>query len=753
MRTRRAKGAFATACLSLLGLAAITGGEAPAGAASAYPGQGFLPDNRAWEMVSPPDKNGGYVVPDSMRTRAASDGEAVGFISLAAFGDAIGSGIATDYVARRSTNPDPGNSGWSTHAVTPYQEPNTINGVLSNLDPFYIGEFSADLQRGIFTAKSALTDDANVEEVLNLYRRDDLRSPGAGDYELITACPRCELTGPLPPLPDSTAVFDLLPILAGASPDLEHVAFESKQRLTTDTPAVAPGTPLSEIPLRIFEWEAGEVRLAGKVPAGSASECDADAAGSLPACDEALVSVGGHGNTNQTLTPHVVSDGSDGHRRVFFTVPTDAGGSPQGDKNVGPGNLYVRTDGAQTAKLNASERAVADAFAPAKYQDATPDGSRVLISTAQALTNDAPANSEQKLYLYDTTRPASDPENLTFLSPDGVPGEDGDLTGVIGLSEDASYVYFVAKGQLVAGAPGLAPGEGIYLWHDGELRFVAPVLPVGTGRSLDLLSGGMGLVLSPRQARLTPDGTRLLFGVFGGEGVLSRYGGVDYDHAGGRELYLYDAVADDLRCASCKPGGPSSATAPMSEITVRELQGGAKPGKHQSNALTPDGRYAFFSTGQKLVPEDTNGTTDAYVFDSATGEQRLLSSGEDAAPSWFLDASPDGSDAFFVTRESLSGWDVGNDYDLYDARVGGGFPEPPAPPPGCLGDACQPAPRTLDDPTPASSALSGPGNPRVGKPRGRCPKGKRRVKTRSGKSRCVKRSSKRAAKHNRRAGR
>ena len=52
-------------------------------------------------MVSPPDKLGGDVVADSGRTRAAANGDAIGFISLAGFADAQGSGTAFDYVASR----------------------------------------------------------------------------------------------------------------------------------------------------------------------------------------------------------------------------------------------------------------------------------------------------------------------------------------------------------------------------------------------------------------------------------------------------------------------------------------------------------------------------------------------------------------------------------------------------------------------------------------------------------------------------
>jgi hypothetical protein len=741
-----AKGAFAAACLSLVGLVATTGGgatPATATAAGAFPGQGFLPDNRAWEMVSPAVKNGGYAVPYSRRTRAAADGSAIGWISLAAFGDAVGAGVATDYVSTRSADPDPGHSGWSTHAITPKQDPNQFGGILTSLEPLYQGEFSEDLQRGVFYARSPLTADPGVEDVLNLYRRTDLRSPGEGAYELVTACPLCAKTKvPLPPLSGTGFDFNLRPEVVTSTPDLERLLFESQQRLTPDTPEIAERE-------RLFEWEAGEVRLAGKVPSGAASEC----AG--VACVAAPVSKAGQGGAGgDLLTPHTLSDGSDGHSRVFFTVPTTG---PEGTE----GNLYVRTDAATTAKLNASERAAADAFAPAKYFDATPDGARAFFTTTQALSDDAPIDGNAKLYSYDTTKPASAPDNLTLLSPDAEKADDGSVEGVIGAGEDGAYVYFVAQGQLVSGEPKLDGIRGIYLWHAGALRYLGPLNALQGMAELLSISGNANT--SPRQARLSANGTQLLFSSFNGEGLLSRYGGTDHDHGGCvtggiggcRELYLYDALADDLRCVSCRPDGSPSATVPNSTLYVRAFSGSTNPATHETQAFSADGRYVFFSTGQRLVQADTNGTTDAYVYDTASEEPSLLSSGEDSSPSWFLDASADGSDAFIVTREQLSGWDVGNDYDLYDARIGGGFPEPPPPPPGCAGDACQPAPLALNDPTPSSSGFQGPGSPSARKGKPRCPQGKRRVKTRGGKSRCVKkqRKKKRGTNAKRRAGR
>ena len=54
----------------------------------------------------------------------------------------------------------------------------------------------------------------------------------------------------------------------------------------------------------------------------------------------------------------------------------------------------------------------------------------------------------------------------------------------------------------------------------------------------------------------------------------------------------------------------------------------------------------------------------------------LISSGDDATPSFFLGASADGSNVFFGTHARLVAQDTDESGDLYDARIGGGFPGP-----------------------------------------------------------------------------
>jgi len=98
----------------------------------------------------------------------------------------------------------------------------------------------------------------------------------------------------------------------------------------------------------------------------------------------------------------------------------------------------------------------------------------------------------------------------------------------------------------------------------------------------------------------------------------------------------------------------------------------------------------------------------------------------------------EGSNVFFTSRNRLVPKDIDEAIDLYDAREGGGFAsETETTRPECQGEACQPSPAPPAEVTPASAAFHGAGNVKEGgKTTARCPKGKRRVKSR-GKSRCV----------------
>jgi hypothetical protein len=638
-----------------------------------------LPDHRGYELVSPAQKSGGDVRTASSRTQVAADGNAVVFPSYVGFGEVAGTQVDTEYLAQRAGTP--GTSGWVTRGITPRQEPLSFQATSSGVVSNFEAVFTPDLSRGVYRAWRPLTDAPNVADVTNLYRLDGLRG-GATTATLVS-----DASAPI-----SSPFFFLLllfnPVAVGASSDLEHIVFESRWQLTADAP------PFS---VKLYEFTDGGVRLVGIQPDGTPT-----------ASAQATI-----GDTARDFypIPHAVSnDGS----HVFFTDVTTGDGSSSG-------TVYVRIDGRTTVQLNESEKTSREAAAPATLWGASADGTRAFFIANEGLVN-GDDDALPDLYMYDEDAPVG--ARLTLLSADAEPF----VKAVVGVSDDGHYVYFVADGQLP---------NGLYLWHDGVVSLIGAfgdtgnVVLNGPGAQYSFSSQG-------QRSRVTPDGRHVLF-MSTSDLFLRGFGGFSgYDHAGHQELYVYSADTGRLACASCNPTGAP----PTDDASPFVIRGWGAVTWHLSHALSDDGRWVFFNTPDALVSNDVNGRFDAYEYDTADSTLHLLSSGTEPTDSYFLDASPSGNDVFIATRERLVGWDVDTAYDVYDARVNGGFPEPPPVAPECVGEGCQGQPASAPAVSnTASSAFRGSGNAtRRLKPRHRAKL--RRCSGRSGVTRGKKRAGK-----------
>lgn len=321
----------------------------------------------------------------------------------------------------------------------------------------------------------------------------------------------------------------------------------------------------------------------------------------------------------------------------------------------------------------------------------------------------------------------------------------GDVTPVT-VAADGTAAFFLsptAVGGLGPNPEGDSPQAGkqnLYRSMEGHIVFV------GTVTEGDVETGGEGLglwvqdLLDPGAvpARSTPDGSAFLF--------KSRAALTGYDPDGHAEIYRYSA--DSLQCLSCNPTGePASADATLQSV-VRE--GGAphlSPYSWLEN-LRADGRRAFFETSEALVATDSDEMQDVYEWeDEGVGSCRrpegcvyLVSSPQSSRGEYLWAVSGSGDDAFFLSSEQLVGADADPTPSIYDARVGGGFPEPAES--ECEGEGCRPGQQAPPAPPSLLTPVLGPGD--NVKPR-RCPKGKRQVR-RGGKLRCVKRN------HHRRHG-
>jgi len=660
-------------------LASVTLCLAPSHSASAK-----LPDERVWEQVSPADKRATDVIPKADRTHVSVSGDRVIFLTLTAFGDTQGVAASADYLAVRDAD-DSGR--WSSHGISPPQDATGYFETTNYLEPTY-EEVSTDLSKGIMRTRSRLVAAPNVASALNLYRRNDLLSSGGGAYQLLTDSPTVQP-------PSSFFTSFLPPDVADVTGDLSHGLFESRRVLTADAPPCGDPTGAS-CPLKLYEWVDTTLRLAGMLPpsegGGAAPESQAGrgAAAHLP-----------YGTLSQ--------DGS----RVIFT-------GPPFDPAHEAGSLYLRDDYGtpdvlddSTVRIDAPESAT-PLSGPSTFWAASDDASKVFFTNGG------------QLYRYDLD--AASDHHLTLVSVDSEPSDNasaGGVEGAIGTSTDGRYVYFLTdQNQLVAGGPigptgGPIGGMRMYVWHDGTIREVGAV-NAGFDEGLALL----GETGPPNKtSRITPDGRHLVFISAGTDELLSLYGHAEYDHGTGcparpetcrPEVYVYDATANggtgDLRCASCNPiGAPATSNANFTGES--RLGGTAASTNHQNSVLSDDGRFVFFNTGDRLQPEDQNDVMDAYEFDTTTGRVHLISSGHGTANSSFVDASPDGHDVFFTTREQLRSSDTDQSRDLYDARIGG-TPDPGVVPTSvCDGESCKPvATQRSPRPSPASEMFLGRGD-------------------------------------------
>ncbi len=588
---------------------------------------------RGYEMVSPLDKNGGDIersITEGLLSTsgAAASGDAVAYGAQAQFAGIQSGAPRGQYLSSRGT------SSWSTRAINPPVEPNSFSDILAS----QIWLLSEDLSRAVVGTNVSLTPGA--EELLGgswgLYLQDTTDPDYS--YQLLSSPVTALPPEPPPPLSSPSTRFSF----AGASKDLGHVVFESDdgRQLTPDGPDSGRG---------VYEWADGEVRFVSKLPSGS----------------PATQGQAGGGSSAGQFHPgeHLVSD--DG-RRIYFSD-----GSPNGQAS-----LYVREDGTETIPVSASQRLGDDPSIahPARFQAAAAaDGSLALFTSGDKLTDDATADAgHDDLYLWDADAPAG--SRLTDLTTADAAG--GGVIGVAAATADLSHVYFVAGGRLaedsVVGQPSL------YSWsREGGVRLVAA------------LDGSDEAVWSTsrdargrefRDARVSGDGSRLLF--------TSSARLTATETAGHQQVYLYDAVEDRVTCVSCSDR-PSNGDAWL--FLPRDL--GPSPSVlvprspyRPSRNLSADGERAFFETEQALLSDDTNGRADVYQW--FEGQLSLISTGRGEGPAEFVDASADGRDVFFTTRERLVGSDLDNRVDVYDARVGGGFPEQQLPPP-CVGDDCQ----------------------------------------------------------------
>jgi len=651
-----------------------------------------LADARAWEMVSPPSIE---VAGRSGLAQASAHGSAITYLADAPI---EAKPQASASLVQVLSGRGPG--GWRSRDIT--VAGNATAGQIQEASEYRF--FSQDLSLGVVQPFGSFISKASPQALApreaseqTAFLRTAFRHGDVGD-RCTAACYRPLVTGAPghANVPPGTAFGEAGacppaaicgPRFLAATPNLNHIVLASDVALTSK-PA-GKGS--------LYEWTGGKLTLVSVLPGGASA--------SNPALEE-----------SEDTSRHAISD--DGSRVVW--------------SNAGQ-HLYLRDSARrETIQLDAVQGGTGSGVAAPRLQIASSDASKVFFLDPRRLVKNS-GGSEfiggGDLYECEMIEVAG---RLRCRLSDLTPLNDGEhagVEGVLGASNDGSWVYFVANNVLAPGAVRgtcqghFAPPEAIcnlYARHDGTTRLVAVLLHAD---SPDWGAAG----LSALTARVSPDGRWLAF-----MSQRELTGNDTLDAVSGKpdeEVYLYDASSGRLVCASCNPAGARPVGVEYKHLAGGLVAGGALmesqwlaaniPGwsaytqghaLYQSRYLSDSGRL-FFNSSDALVPWDVNGTWDVYEYEpagvgdctssSVTFSERsggcvgLISSGRSSAESAFLDASENGGDVFFLTAARLVPKDVVDGLDVYDAHECAGAPSCPSvpivqPPPCGKGGLCEP---------------------------------------------------------------
>jgi hypothetical protein len=645
-----------------------------------------LPDGRAWELVSSPEKRGAGLesIPgESGLIQASEDGNALTYISLEPDErEPEGNRVPTfDQLLAKRSETESGAPGWSSKDITLPGEGAT--GAVTGNGKQEYRAFTPDLELslveplGLSTKAEPKLSFEDTERTIYTRKTEACETPPSACYTpLVTASndtKHSKFGG------QEGAKKDIE--FVEATPDLSHVVLSSATvPLTTET---------TTSPANVYEWWAGQLHLVNVLPEGEASEN-----GSTP-------ELGGN-----HIYRHALSE--DGTRAIFTFGK----------------HLYLRDMlVGKTTRIDSPP--LVGTESQAVYQTASSNGARIFFTDQARLTAESNDESEgvaaADLYEYDV-----ETAKLTDLSVVPDFKQTGEFAGVQGTlpsaGEDGSNVYFVANGVLTS-SPN-AEGETAAPGHCLKEEF-AEEAPAGATCNLYLeRSSGSAPTFIARlgegdvpdweatngnlkflTSRSSPDGR---FFAFMSQRSLTGYDNRDASPAAhearDEEVFLYDSSTGRLTCASCDKNGSRPAGVFDGGSLVRTEEGvgllsdreeawsgdwlaADLPGwtastgqsaSYQSRYLSDSGRL-FFNTTEPLAQDDTNGKMDVYEYEPAdvgscgseAGCTALISSGSSTHESAFLDASASGDDVFFLTAAALVSTDHDFGFDVYDARVCG----------------------------------------------------------------------------------
>jgi hypothetical protein len=404
-------------------------------------------------------------------------------------------------------------------------------------------------------------------------------------------------------------------------------------------------------------------------------------------------------NSSEVGVRDSIPDG-DGLAHVYFSTPDGPVYERAGGQTIPVS--YSRIPGEPETPVSATLAAVGR------------DGRYALFTTAgpTRLTEDTPTDVVDGLFVYRYDADAESEDALTYIGVDGPSWLAGMRSGPppLQMAQDGQTIALQSAMVLADGA--VEGQQNTYVWRNGALRHVFTtdnsMTPDWNGAAS---FGNWWRVLSTngRYFAFTDNSPSLALAA-GYDEVGSD---CSYFYEGPKpcdQVYIYDADADELSCASCPPDG-----APMKDHASEPGSYGGGTGYMRMNARQPqnaanDGTV-FFTSPNDLIAADSNGARDAYAF--RDGELRLIGRASQGTSSRFLDATPDGGTVFFATDDRIVGTDRDREVDIYVTRQGAGYPysAPTAKAP-CEGVECRDATAPADGAGTVAGSLtfSGRGN-------------------------------------------
>ena len=394
---------------------------------------------------------------------------------------------------------------------------------------------------------------------------------------------------------------------------------------------------------------------------------------------------GGEQDTGGPQAGSVNAVSDDGSRIFFEAFPNGCPSEEEVHRLEGGGEpkieLYMRLDGTTTIDIG-----------DYTFEGANPEGARLLLSKR------GPSGLEY--FSYNTETQVA--KRLFSL-------EGGAIGAKHALSEDGDVFYFETDTALTPEAP--SGGAKIYRYDltNESMGFVA-VSSTSEG------SGDGGFYVSP-------NGGDFYFNV---ESVQDVSGSSVHVQA-----YRYDSNEGVVQCISC--ASPYNPEPKLISTFMPEYGPEITRPAPLGSPASANGDFVFFDTPNALVPQDVNGevapyggvllkefspSSDVYEWrrngvDGCGHEQgclALITNGIDGTENVLLGTDLSGRDVFFATHSQLAPTDTDRSADVYDARIGGGFPPPPPRPTECEANACSTPAAPPSDVTPATFTFKGPGN-------------------------------------------